>query len=89
MKGEGVEPSSFCLREWGLDERPVSYTHLAADHNAGCGRGAIADNRQNLIYLHRDRVSSRGIAAEMTEDAGLYLSLIHIYEIDHCEGIII
>ncbi len=21
LKGEGVEPSSFCLREWGLDER--------------------------------------------------------------------
>ena len=50
----------------------VALADGAADHNAGCGRGAIADNRQNLIYLHRDRVGRRGIAAEMTEDTGLY-----------------
>lgn len=29
----------------------VALADGAADHNAGCGRGAIADNRQNLIYL--------------------------------------
>ena len=50
----------------------VALTDGAADHNAGCGRGTIADNRQNLIYLHRNRVGSRGIAAEMAEDTGLY-----------------
>ena len=49
----------------------VVLTDRAADHNARRTRRAVADDREHLIDLYRDRVRRRNVAAEMTQNTGL------------------